>query len=85
MNRCLLVIALLYCVGTPLARGEDGTGKAKAPTIPFKVSASGHLIIKVKINGQGPYPVILDTGMPSTLLLPKVARDIFISAAALSW
>ncbi|MAX24147.1 MAG: hypothetical protein CMJ19_06550 [Phycisphaeraceae bacterium] len=44
-------------------------------TIPIKVYS--HLpIVPVKINGQGPYNLILDTGSPTVVLRPDVADEL---------
>jgi hypothetical protein len=48
---------------------------AKPEVVKFELVPSGHFIVKVKMNGHGPYNLIFDTGAPSTLITPKVAKD----------
>jgi len=36
---------------------------------------SGHIAIRAKINGHGPYRFIFDTGAPSLVISEQVARD----------
>jgi PDZ domain/Aspartyl protease len=47
----------------------------KPQAVKFDLVPSGHFIVKVKLNGHGPYNLIFDTGAPSTLITPKVARE----------
>jgi hypothetical protein len=48
---------------------------SKPVTVPFQVFPTGHISVKIKVNGKGPYRVIFDTGAPVTLLSNKVADD----------
>jgi membrane-associated protease RseP (regulator of RpoE activity) len=48
---------------------------AKAVTVPFELLKSGHMAVKVKVNGKGPYRLIFDTGAPITLLNNKIAKE----------
>jgi len=77
MKKTLAVLlALPLLVG--LARAEDkAPAKAdpKPQAVKFELVPSGHFIVKVKVNGEGPYNLIFDTGAPSTLITPKVARE----------
>jgi hypothetical protein len=62
------------------ARGKDAPLKpdeapAQPITVPFELLKSGHLTVMVKINGQGPYRLIFDTGSPVNLLNNKIALD----------
>jgi PDZ domain/Aspartyl protease len=60
------------------ARAEDrpaAKAEPKPQAVKFELVPSGHFIVKVKVNGEGPYNLIFDTGAPSTLISPKVARE----------
>jgi membrane-associated protease RseP (regulator of RpoE activity) len=70
------LMALPLLVG--LARADDKPAAKEEPkpvAVKFDLVPSGHFIVKVKINGHGPYNLIFDTGAPSTLITPKVARE----------
>jgi S1-C subfamily serine protease len=45
-------------------------------TAPLEVLKTGHIAVKVKLNGQGPFRLVLDTGSPVTLLNNRVAEKI---------
>lgn len=47
----------------------------KPTTAPFKLLPSRHILVKVEINGNGPYNFIFDTGAPINLLSSRVAKD----------
>src|SRR4051812_48329723 len=68
----LLTVAL--CVG--FVRAEDKPKEAPKPqTVKFDLVSSGHFIVKVKLNGHGPYNLIFDTGAPTSLITPKIAKE----------
>ena len=49
--------------------------KVKPVVIPFELLKSGHMAVKIKVNGKGPYRVIFDTGAPINLLNNKLANE----------
>jgi predicted aspartyl protease len=46
-----------------------------AQCTPFIVSHK-RVIVQVKVNGQGPYPFLLDTGSTITILDKSIAKDL---------
>jgi hypothetical protein len=67
----LLVFALPLFAEAP-RKLEDPA--PKPVTVPFEILKSGHMAVMVKVNGQGPYKLIFDTGAPVNLLNNKVAK-----------
>lgn len=65
-------LALILAVSSAWA---DTKPDLKPTAVPFELVPSGHFIVKVKLNGKGPYNLIFDTGAPSTLISPRVAKD----------
>jgi hypothetical protein len=47
----------------------------KPIVVPFETLKSGHMAVKIKVNGKGPYRVIFDTGAPVHLLNNKLAKE----------
>ena len=46
-----------------------------APGIPFRINRSDHLfVVKVYVNGYGPFDFLLDTGASLTVISPSTAR-----------
>jgi len=48
--------------------------EAKAIVVPFELLSSGHFVVKVKLNGEGPFRMVFDTGAPLTLIDTKTAK-----------
>jgi len=65
----ILVIAVAAATA-PAAPAPD-----RSVTVPFELLKSGHMTVMVKVNGQGPYRLIFDTGAPITLLNTRIARE----------
>lgn len=64
--------ALLLSLVTTLAHGDE----ARAPvSVPFELITTQHIVVQVKVNGKGPYRLILDTGAPDSLVSNRVARE----------
>ena len=47
----------------------------KPQTVKFDLFESGHFVVKVKLNGHGPYNLIFDTGSPTTMITPRIAKE----------
>jgi hypothetical protein len=73
-------ITALLLAGLSLPAFADETKKESKPaekpqTVKFDLVTSGHFIVKVMVNGKGPYNLIFDTGAPSSIITPKIARE----------
>ena len=53
--------------------------------IPYRLSDSKHLIVRVKLNGKGPFSFILDTGSPAFIISETVARKAGIPESEEAW
>lgn len=53
--------------------------------VPYRLTATKHLLVRVKINGQGPYHFIVDTGAPSLYVSTAVARALKVTADENGW
>jgi hypothetical protein len=74
MKRLVAALACFTLI-LPMGQAEDAKpAPAKAIRVPFETLASQHIVVKVKINGKGPYRLIFDTGAPVTLLNNRVAK-----------
>ena len=60
-------------VGTPLGPITPAGGPV---AVPFTLSPTNHLIVRLKINGHGPFNFIVDTGAPTLFVDEGVARQI---------
>jgi serine protease DegQ len=77
----LAVLALL--VGPALVYAGDPPkvkDAGKTYQIPYRLTDSGHLMVRVKINGKGPFNFIVDTGAPLVYVAESVAKKLGITA-----
>lgn len=79
MTRTLLLAATVAALAGPAA--------AQAPpadagvTVPFTLLPSRHMLMKVTLNGRGPYNLIFDTGAPINLVNARVAKEAKLAKA----
>jgi hypothetical protein len=71
MKRHTLLAVLVLLGFGGWTRADD----PKAFKVPFDTIKSQHIVVMVKINGQGPYRMIFDTGAPFTFIGSRCAKD----------
>ena len=49
---------------------------AQSYTAPMELLRTGHIAVQVRVNGQGPFRLILDTGSPLTFISMRSARQL---------
>jgi serine protease DegQ len=76
-------LALATCLGAlPLmaSRADDKPDKKPAPPaagkveVPYRLTDTKHLMVRTKINGKGPFNLIVDTGAPAVFITKAVAK-----------
>jgi hypothetical protein len=77
MKKFFATTALVaFFVGLAAAQDKPDIKDAPKPqAVKFELVPSGHFIVKVKLNGNGPYNLIFDTGAPTTLITPRIAKE----------
>lgn len=55
-------------------------GPLAAEEIPFRLAKRHFVIVPVHVNGQGPYPFLLDTGSTTSLVDRKLAAELGLQA-----
>jgi serine protease DegQ len=69
----------LLVAGAPL-RADETAPKPReskdSPTfqVPYKLTDSKHVLVRVKLNGKGPFNFILDTGAPAMIMSDTIAK-----------
>jgi serine protease DegQ len=53
--------------------------------VPYKLTATNHVMVRVKINGKGPFNLILDTGAPAVFVTKAVAKKAKIDIDNKGW
>jgi hypothetical protein len=70
MKKTLATILVLF-LALPIRADEAVT---EPITVPFKLLPTNHIVVQVKINDNGPYRLIFDTGAPITLVNTRTAK-----------
>jgi hypothetical protein len=82
MTRWFLLAILLFvpALGQAGEKKKDAPKKevaeAKPAQVPFQLSNTHHTIVRVKINGKGPFNFVVDTGCPVMLISEPVGKKL---------
>src|SRR5437870_2073947 len=70
-----------------LPAGADEVTKAEQKTfrVPYRLTNTNHVLLRVKINGKGPYNFIVDTGAPALFVSTGVAKKLGVTANGEGW
>lgn len=79
---CGLVAAPL-CAADPPAAAKPDT--AKRYDVPYKLTDTKHVMVRMKVNGKGPFNMILDTGAPAVFLAKAAAKKAGVEADNKGW
>jgi len=80
-----LHIALALCLGfAPCALAADDKPATKLE-IPYRLTDTKHVLVRAKINGKGPFNLILDTGAPAVFITKGVAKKANVDLDAKGW
>jgi hypothetical protein len=79
----LALIALVPCG----VWGDDAPNPARKKTfeIPYKLTIPKHIVVRAKINGKGPFNLILDTGAPALIVATKAAKKAGVKPDDRGW
>lgn len=69
--RFVAVAAIVVCL-TPAVRADEPV----THQVPYKLTNTLHVLVRTKINGKGPYNLIIDTGAPLLFVATKVGKEI---------
>jgi hypothetical protein len=77
---------VLYLLLTPSqATAEPVPDKGKVYNIPYKLTETAHVLVRVKINGKGPFNYIIDTGSPFTFISKEVNKQLDLKPDKEGW
>ena len=93
MVRWWLLAILVGLAPAHAARADDApTPKADAVkvaekeyAVPYRLTDTKHVLVRVKINGKGPFNLILDTGAPSVFITSKSAERAGVETDKDGW
>jgi len=53
--------------------------------VPYRLTDSQHVLVRVKLNGKGPFHFILDTGAPAVFVTKSVAKKVGVKTGTQGW
>jgi PDZ domain-containing protein/gag-polyprotein putative aspartyl protease len=53
--------------------------------VPFRVTVTKHVLVRAKINGQGPFHFLIDTGAPTLYIAPATCRKLNVRPDGDGW
>ena len=81
MTRWLLPLATAVLLAAPAA-ADDPPNQFD---VPYRLTDTKHVLVRAKLNGQGPFNFILDTGAPAVFIPKKLARQVGLKLDDKGW
>ena len=81
--RLLYAAALLTLA--PAWAGDSAPQQKPSFQVPYRLTDTKHVLVRVKIDGKGPFNFILDTGAPALYVSTAVCKKLGIEADAKGW
>jgi hypothetical protein len=75
-----LLCGLLFAAGARAAEPEPQRAE-----VPYRLTDTKHVMVRVKINGKGPFNLICDTGAPAVFITKAVAKKAGADQDAKGW
>jgi hypothetical protein len=72
--KSLTALAACTAIVVLVGWGHAEEAASRPDIVPFQLLPTKHILLKVKINGKGPYRILFDTGAPVSLLNTRTAR-----------
>jgi hypothetical protein len=82
MTIASLIITLF---APPFSAGETKTTSSVTYQVPYRLTSTNHVLVRVKINGKGPYHFIVDTGAPALFVSTAVCGKLGIEPDQNGW
>lgn len=77
MNRRMLQLGLLLAIGA-LAPANPAQDSAVGTSyrIPYRRTETNHFLVRVRVNGKGPFNFLVDSGAPALYIATETAKKI---------
>lgn len=87
-----LMSALLFVVITSASAAREGQPPPLTPNtvesatgatfqVPFRLTDTNHFLVRVRLNGKGPFNFLVDTGAPALFVSTDTAKTIGLAAS----
>jgi serine protease DegQ len=76
---------LSLCIIPPALADDAKQAKSEVFQVPYRLTATQHVLVRAKINGKGPFNFILDTGAPALFVSTAVGKKLNLTADKSGW
>jgi hypothetical protein len=83
--RLAITVLLALALAPPLGADSPAQVVSKTFQVPYRLTSTNHVLVRVKINGKGPYNFILDTGAPTLFVTTAVGRELGLVKEGNAW
>src|SRR5579871_3090802 len=83
--RMAAVFLISLSLAPPLGADQMKPVPTRTYQVPYRLTSTNHVLVRVKINGKGPYHFILDTGAPTLFVSTAVCRKLGIEPDKKGW
>jgi hypothetical protein len=66
---------------TTAARAGDDTGVGRSYQVPYRLTDTNHFLVRMRINGKGPFNFLVDTGAPAFFISTETAKKAGLKPA----
>jgi len=80
-----LACGLLLAAPAAAADPKPASQPAATVEVPYCLTETKHVMVRVKINGRGPFNLILDTGAPAVFVTKAVAKKAKVETDEKGW
>src|SRR5262249_11812266 len=78
MNRRLPRVGLILALAS-LAPAPPDVGRSYQ--VPYRLTDTNHFLVRVRVNGKGPFNFLVDTGAPALYVATETARKVGLKAS----
>jgi serine protease DegQ len=85
MKALFIFVPLAWLGLSPVALGDEDQKDSKIYQVPYRLTATQHVLVRAKINGKGPFNFILDTGAPALFVSTAVGKKLNLTPDKDGW
>lgn len=81
----LALLALAGLLPGQVIADDKPASKPERFEVPYKLTDTKHVLVRAKINGKGPFNLILDTGAPAVFITKPLAKKTGVDINEKGW
>ncbi|MCS6850505.1 MAG: PDZ domain-containing protein [Gemmataceae bacterium] len=83
MRPLVLTLVSLWSLATPT--WAQAPPQADTYQVPYRLTETKHVLVRVKINGHGPFHFLIDTGAPALFVATAVGKKVGVAPDTRGW